>query len=105
MHQLTVHSHSLVSACKMTVQAGTNYPQGGDSGHGGRTVFRIIDDGATSMAVRVNGKEGSDASSVEIILRGDCEAECFAEALEFAARTIRGQFGVRDLAGKTEAVE
>lgn len=89
----------------MTVQAGTNCPQGGDSGHGGRTVFRVLDDGATDLRVRLNGKAEHDVQSVELILGGDCEAECFAEALEFAARTIRGQLGVGRSEGKEEQVE
>jgi hypothetical protein len=89
----------------MTVQAGTNCPQGGDSGHGGRTVFRIFDDGATDLRVRVNEEQEQQVRSIEIILGGDCEADCFAEALEFAARTIRGQFGLGHLGDSTPKEE
>ncbi len=104
MPKVTVHSHSLESACMMTVQAGTNCPQGGDAGHGGRTVFRIFDNGATNIEVSLNEETAREVRSVEIILGGDCEAECFAEALEFAARTIRGQFGVGRQGGIEEEV-
>jgi hypothetical protein len=78
----------------LSVEAGTNCPQGGDSGHGGRTVFRLSDDGSTTMSVRINGRRVKNVQTIEIVLGGDSEAETFIEALEFAARILRGQNGI-----------
>src|SRR5438045_1578550 len=104
MPKVQVYSHSMVNANQLTIQAGTNCPQGGDSGHGGRTVLRIIDDGATALSVSVNGKEVEDADEVEIILEGDTEAATFIEGLEFAVRVLRGQFGSDFSAAKEEVI-
>ncbi len=88
----------------LTIQAGTNCPQGGDSGHGGRTVFRIIDDGATALSVRIDRGQEQDARGVELMLGGDTEAATFIEALEFAARVLRGQFGADNKSAKEELI-
>lgn len=88
----------------MTVHAGTNCPQGGDSGHGGRTVFRIFNDGATDLRARIDDGNEQDVNSVEVVLGGDAEAACFADALEFAARTIRGQLGLPHGGGGEEEI-
>jgi hypothetical protein len=78
----------MVKANMLTVQAGTNCPQGGDSGHRGRTVLRVIDDGATALSVKVNGEQIEDADEVELIFGGDSEAAMFIEALQFAVRVL-----------------
>ena len=83
----------MVNANMLTIQAGTNCPQGGDSGHGGRTILRIVDDGATALSIKVDGEQEKDAREIEIILGGDTEAATFIEGLEFAVRVLRGQFG------------
>ena len=93
MPKIEIHSHEITRACILKVEVGTNCPQGGDSGHGGRTVLRLIDQAATDMEVSVDGSPLKSAGTIEIVLGGDCEAECFIEALEFAARTLRGQLG------------
>ena len=46
--ELTTYTRDVVSANILEVEAGTTGYQGGDSGHGGRTYFRIED--AASMA-------------------------------------------------------
>jgi hypothetical protein len=93
MPKITMFSRTITSACILTVEAGSNCPQGGDSGHGGHTIFRLIDEGATAMDVGVDGQTPQSAKRIEIVLGGDCEAECFAQALEFGAQVIRGQIG------------
>ena len=94
MPKIPVHSLSITNANLLTVQVGTNCPQGGNYSHGGRTVFRIIDDGATSLRLRIDGKEEKRPAKVELIFSGDSEAESFVEALEFAARVLRGQLEI-----------
>ncbi len=80
------------------VEAGTTGFEGGDSGHGCRTYFKIEDKASTDMRCRVisNGKvydfsEACGASQIEIMFGGDTELETFIGALEFAADTLRKQ--------------
>ena len=66
--------------------------------------MRVIDDGATALTVRVDGKEIEDAGEVEIVLGGDTEASTFIEGLEFAVRVLRGQFGSDFSPAKEEVI-
>lgn len=76
----------------LAVEAGTNTPMGGDAGHGGITVFKLSDYGATAWKL-VYIKD-TDQTVVEqpdkitIALYGDTEAETFMEALRFALQTL-----------------
>lgn len=72
----------------------SNCPQGGDSGHGGRTVFRLKDISSTDMSCEVKHHDGKvtnvdGVESVSITLRGDSEHSTLIEALEFAAKKLR----------------
>ena len=60
---------------------------GGDSGHGGRTYFRIEDAASTDMEVRsyVN-KYG--CPGFEVVLGGDCELETTIRALKFITKVL-----------------
>lgn len=73
----------------LKVEVGTNYPMGGDAGHGGRTVFGLKDLSSTAMSVEVNGKRIDYVDEVRIILSGDSEFETFLEALETAVTTLK----------------
>ena len=79
----------------LTVEGGTNCPQGGDAGHGGRTKVRWKNEGGTSMWVNVvEGYGGEDKTierveEVEIVLGGDTEAETFIDSLEYIAGNLR----------------
>ena len=75
----------------LRVEAGTNCPQGGDYGHGGRTHLKLSDEGSTAMEVSVNGEPLRFVESIEIVLGGDSEGWMFVEALEFALNVIRAQ--------------
>lgn len=75
----------------ITVHAGTNCPAGGDSGHGGRTVFGITNDASTDLRVGVNGEMPAEVNSVEIVLGGDTECETFIQALEHALSVLKAQ--------------
>jgi len=72
----------------LKVQAGTNCPMGGDSGHGGRTVLRIMDMGGSDIRVGINGAAAEPVQSIEIVLGGDCEHDTFVDALDFALRVL-----------------
>jgi len=90
----------------LRVSAGTTCPAGGDAGHGGRTLVLLEDRGGTSWGVRITSHSGQsytigaplnlDLKSVEILLGGDAEADTIAEALEFAAETIRKSLGASE---------
>ena len=73
------------------VEVGTNCPQGGDSGHGGKTYFRIEDLGSTDMSCIVTGQSCGNAGCIEITFGGDCECDTFIEALEWAVKKLKEQ--------------
>lgn len=72
----------------LKVAVGSNCPQGGDSGHGGRTYFSLHNLGGTDLRVIVDGKK-FDADLVEIIFGGDSEHDTFIQALEFALNVLK----------------
>jgi hypothetical protein len=72
-----------VSANILRITVGTNCPQGGDAGHGGRTIVVLEDTGSTDMrCAQLPG-------GVELVFGGDAECETLISALEFAAETLR----------------
>jgi hypothetical protein len=84
----------IASANILRVEAGTNCPQGGDAGHGGRTYFSLRDLGGTAWQVRVRSSDGQtrvieQPVSIEIVLAGDTEHETFTAGLEFALEALR----------------
>lgn len=85
--ELTTYSRDVVSANILEVEAGTTGYQGGDSGYGGRTYFRIEDAASTDMEVRsyVN-KYG--CPGFEVVLGGDCELETTIRALKFIMKVL-----------------
>lgn len=71
----------------LEVEVGTTGYKGGDSGHGGRTYFRVKDGSSTDIrCTPMENKRG-----VEIILGGDAELDTFIEALEFAVFVLKWQ--------------
>lgn len=98
MHEIksssrTVHGQEVqtwiaefLNANVLQVEVGTTGYCGGDYGHGGRTFFKIKDEGGT--ALYVNGEE---AGEVEIVLGGDAELTTFIQSLEFALEVLKEQ--------------
>ena len=82
-----------MDACILTVEAGTNGEQGGDAGHGSRTVLRLKADGHSwhCRVTRVMGEpvEVVDPFTIEIVLKGDAEHRTFVDALAFAVGVYR----------------
>ena len=76
----------LVSSNMLEVEAGTTGYRGGDTGHGGRTYFRLKNLAGTDL--EVNGEE---AEEVIIELGGDCELGTFVDALEFTLQVLKEQ--------------
>ncbi len=85
--ELTTYARDVVSCNILEAEAGTTGYQGGDTGHGGRTYFRIEDAGSTDMEVHsyVN-KYG--CPGFEVVLGGDCELETVIRALKFITKVL-----------------
>jgi len=78
------------------VHIGTNCPHGGDTGHGGRTLFHILDRGSTSWDLWADGQlVVGGPNTVSIVLGGDTEATTFADALVYAGMKLKEQLAVR----------
>lgn len=71
----------------LEVEAGTTGFKGGDTGHGGRTYFRLKDLGGTDIVARCNDGE------VEIEFGGDAELQTFIQSLEFTLEVLKDQIG------------
>lgn len=85
--EITTYTRDVVSANILEVEAGTTGFMGGDTGHGGRTYFRIKDAAATDMEVRTfTDRFGS--GGFEVILGGDCELETTIRALKFITKVL-----------------
>jgi hypothetical protein len=99
---VTLARKEITSANCLLVEAGTNCPAGGDSGHGGRTYFSLADTAATVWQVRVLDRDKKtilfdQPATIEIILGGDTEASTFTEALKFAAQALEQMMHVNGL--------
>ena len=88
--EITTYTRDVVSANILEVEAGTNGYQGGDSGHGGRTYFRIQDSASTDMEIRTFvDKHG--CNGFEVFLGGDCELETIIRALKFITKVLEDE--------------
>lgn len=85
--ELTTYTREVISCNLLEVEAGTTGYMGGDSGHGGRTYFRIEDEGATDMEAHTT-VDRYGCSKFEVILGGDCELETIIRALKFITRVL-----------------
>ena len=84
--EIPTYKREVVSANILEVEAGTNGYQGGDTGHGSRTYFRIENEGGTDIQVRPLGRYGDEG--FEVTLGGDCELETIITALKFITKVL-----------------
>ena len=84
--EITTYSRDIVSANILEVEAGTTGYKGGDSGHGGRTYFRIADAANTDIQVHPIGRYADEG--FEVFLGGDCELETMIRALKFITKVL-----------------
>ena len=88
------------SANILSVEVGTNTPMGGDAGHGGITVFRLKDLGATAWkCVVTRGLEQTEIEQpdlVTLVFYGDTEADTFMQALEYALHIYEVQRSTKE---------
>ena len=90
-------SRDIIDANLLSVEAGTNGYQGGDTGHGSRTYIRIQDEGGTDIGVRTITDKFGFTSGVEIALGGDAELSTIIEALEFVTKVFQDQIKEAEL--------
>ena len=94
--ELTTFERDIYSCNILSVEAGTTGYKGGDSGHGGRTYFRIKDEGSTDMKVRVT-EDRFGTESLEVFLGGDTELDTIIAALKFIVIALEDQrLGIHD---------
>ena len=87
--EITTYTREVISCNILQVEAGTNGFQGGDSGHGSRTYFRITDCGSTDIHVNTHGFDGDEG--FEVFLGGDCELETIIRALKFITKVLEDE--------------
>lgn len=85
--EITTYTRDVVSCNILQVEAGTTGYKGGDTGHGGRTYFRIKDEGGTDIDIKpFMDRFGSEG--FEVTLGGDCELETMIRALKFITKVL-----------------
>lgn len=97
--KITTYSREIESCNILEVEAGTTGYRGGDTGHGGRTYFRIQNEACTDMEIhsysdRYNyyvSDECGDECGVEVTLGGDCELETMIQALKFIVKVLEDE--------------
>lgn len=76
----------------ISVEVGTTGHMGGDTGHGGRTYFKLHDHASTDMRCRLfnNGKEHEfdNVGLIELVFGGDSELDTFCEALRIGYEVL-----------------
>jgi len=92
--EITTWKREIFSANILEVEVGTTGFCGGDTGHGGRTYFRLADLGSTDMNVSISNYQ--DNPSVTIELGGDTELETFIDALKFAVQVLESEKNAND---------
>lgn len=85
--EITTYSRDVVSANILEVEAGTTGYRGGDTGHGGRTYFKIKDAASTDMDINVL-RDRYGCTGFEVTLGGDCELETMIRALKFITKVL-----------------
>ena len=75
----------------LRVGAGTTGTRGGDSGHGGRTMIMLRDEGDTDLRCEIDGRGLESVTEIRIVVGGDSELGTLMEALEFMLQTLKQQ--------------
>ena len=88
--KITTYSRDIVSCNILEVEAGTTGYRGGDTGHGGRTYFRIQDAACTDMEIH-SYTTRCGSNGFEVCLGGDCELETMIRALKFITKVLEDE--------------
>ena len=81
--EIITYTRDVVNASILEVEAGTTGYRGGDTGHGGRTYFRIEDAGGTCMKIKPG------CGGFEVTLGGDSELDTMIRALKFIKKVLK----------------
>ena len=73
----------IVSANVLEVEAGSTGYCGGDSGHEGKTYFRICDLASTDMHTKIIKDDHNSQIGFEVLLGGDTELDTIIDSLKF----------------------
>jgi transcriptional regulator with XRE-family HTH domain len=93
----------IVNANILTIKVGTNCPQGGDTGHGGKTFIVLEDSACTDMRLQIDDEdEYYEPEKIKIMFGGDTECITIIEALKFAVKELEKQFRSNSQALKEE---
>ena len=79
------------------LRVGSNCPQGGDTGHGGRTLFELYQQGGAHGEIHVQNADGTWTyfpyfSQIRLVFGGDIEHQRFADMLRAAADVLEGTY-------------
>lgn len=85
--EITTYTRDVISCNILQVEAGTTGYKGGDTGHGGRTYFRISDEAGTDIHV-TPFMDRFGCNGFEVTLGGDCELETMIRALKFITKVL-----------------
>lgn len=88
--EITTYKRDVVNVNILEVEAGTNCYQGGDTGNGSRTYFRISDAGSSDIRV-IPIADRYRCSGFEVALGGDCELETIIRALKFITKVLEDE--------------
>lgn len=81
----------VMDACIIRVMAGTNCPQGGDAGHGGRTIVLIQDLSSVAMDAEIDGELHEGVNKIRLVFSGDAECRTLIEGLKAAVAHLESQ--------------
>lgn len=88
--EITTYSRDIISCNILEVEAGTTRYCGVDTGHGGRTYFRIQDAACTDMETH-NYTTRCGSNGFEVTLGGNCELETMIRALKFITKVLEDE--------------
>ena len=88
--EITTYSRDIYDCNILSVEAGTTGYRGGDSGHGGRTYFRIKAEGGPDMHVETH-TDRYGCTEFEVTLGGDCELDTMIKALKFITKVLEDE--------------
>ena len=101
--EIKTYGQVITSCNELGVEVGTTGLMGGDTGHGGRTYFKVYDSTDTDMRCHVKGysrDEGrymdveiDNAKFVELMFGGDTELSTFCEALRIGYEVLSREAG------------
>ena len=90
--EITTYTRDVISCNLLEVEAGTTGYMGGDTGHGGRSYFRIkVNSSRMGKDDLIAIVDRYGCRSLEVFLGGDCELETMIRALKFITKVLEDE--------------